>query len=115
MAEGESRILQLAPGDNVAVAIREIEAGDVVKIHGREIPMPQTLQVGHKFAARRIEAGETIVKYGTPIGRATIDIAAGEHLHAQNTVDDVPKPKPAPRAAAEANGQDTDSTTDDQA
>ncbi|WP_178130597.1 UxaA family hydrolase [Reyranella sp. CPCC 100927] len=114
MAEGESRILQLAPGDNVAVAIREIEAGDVVKIHGREIPMPQTLQVGHKFAARRIEAGETIVKYGTPIGRATIDIAAGEHLHAQNTVDDVPKPKAAPRAA-EADGQETHSPTDDQA
>lgn len=88
MAESESRILQLAPGDNVAVAIREIEAGDVVRIHGREITMPQTLQVGHKFAARRIEAGEAVVKYGTPIGRALADIAAGEAVHAQNVGDD---------------------------
>jgi altronate hydrolase len=84
MADSESRILQLAPGDNVAVAVREIEAGEVVRIQGRQIPMPQTLQAGHKFAARRIEAGETIVKYGTPIGRALADIAAGEHLNAGN-------------------------------
>lgn len=84
MADGESRILQLAPGDNLAVAIREIEAGDVVRIHGREIAIAQTLQVGHKFAARRIEAGETLVKYGTPIGRATCDIAAGELVQAHN-------------------------------
>ncbi|HKU99619.1 MAG TPA: UxaA family hydrolase [Vineibacter sp.] len=109
MAEGESRILQLAPGDNVAVAIREIEAGDVVKIHGREIPMPQTLQVGHKFAARRIEAGETIVKYGTPIGRATADIAAGEHLHAQNMAEE---PGSTPRRERQAERQET---TDEEA
>jgi altronate hydrolase len=88
MADGESRILQLAPGDNVAVAIREIEAGDVVRIHGREIPVPQTLLVGHKFAARHIEAGETVVKYGTKIGRATADIAAGQALDAHNVSDD---------------------------
>jgi altronate hydrolase len=85
MADGESRILQLAPGDNVAVVVREIEAGEIVRIQGREIPMPQTLQAGHKFAARRIEAGETILKYGAPIGRALTDIAAGEPLNAGNT------------------------------
>lgn len=88
MAEGDARILQLAPGDNVAVAIREIEAGEIVKIHGREIAMAQTLQVGHKFAARRIEAGEQIVKYGTPIGHALADIVAGEHVHTHNVGDD---------------------------
>ena len=88
MAEGESRILQLAPGDNVAVAIREIEAGEVVRIHGREIAIPQTLQVGHKFAVRRIEAGETVMKYGTPVGRATADIAAGEPVHTHSVTGD---------------------------
>ncbi len=105
MADSESRILQLAPGDNVAVAIREIEAGDVVKIHGREIPVPQTLQVGHKFAARRIEAGEAIVKYGTAIGRALVDITAGEHVHNHNVAaDDKPKARrdeAAPQSPAE--------------
>jgi altronate hydrolase len=87
MAEGDSRILQLAPGDNVAVAIREIETGEIVKIHGREIAMLQTVQVGHKFAARRIDAGEAIVKYGTTIGHALADIPAGEAVHAQNVGD----------------------------
>jgi altronate hydrolase len=88
MAGGEARILQLAPGDNVAVAIREIGAGDVVRVHGREIAVPQTLQVGHKFAARHIEAGEDVVKYGTTIGRAMSDIAPGEPLDAHNVSDE---------------------------
>jgi altronate hydrolase len=87
MSDGESRILQLAPGDNVAVAVREIEAGEVVRIHGREIALPQTVQVGNKFAARRIEAGEAMVKYGTTIGHAAADIAAGEPVTARNVTE----------------------------
>jgi altronate hydrolase len=87
MSDGESRILQLAPGDNVAVAVREIEAGEVVRIHGREIALPQTVQVGNKFAARRIEAGEAMVKYGTTIGHAASDIAAGEPVTARNVTE----------------------------
>ncbi|QQS12239.1 MAG: UxaA family hydrolase [Rhodospirillales bacterium] len=85
MADGDSRILQLAPGDNVAVAIHEIEAGETVRIHGREIAVPRTLPVGGKFAARRIETGEPLVKYGTTIGRATADIAVGAPLDSTNT------------------------------
>jgi hypothetical protein len=83
MAEGEARILQLAPATMSPWRSREIGAGEVVRIHGREIPVPQTLS-GHKFAARHIEAGENVVKYGTTIGRATSDIAAGEALDTSN-------------------------------
>ena len=39
---------------------------------------------GHKYAARDIEAGENIVKYGSPIGHATVPIKAGEHVHTHN-------------------------------
>ena len=39
---------------------------------------------GHKYALRDIAAGENIVKYGMPIGRATCAIAKGGHVHVHN-------------------------------
>ncbi len=39
---------------------------------------------GHKYALRDIKCGENIIKYGNPIGHATSDIKAGEHVHTHN-------------------------------
>ena len=39
---------------------------------------------GHKYALRAIAAGENVIKYGSPIGHATSDIAMGEHVHTHN-------------------------------
>ena len=39
---------------------------------------------GHKYARRAIAAGENVIKYGSPIGHATRDIRAGEHVHTHN-------------------------------
>lgn len=39
---------------------------------------------GHKVALRPIGRGEPVVKYGVAIGRATRDIAAGDHVHVHN-------------------------------
>ncbi len=42
------------------------------------------LSDGHKYALCDIAAGENIIKYGNPIGHATADIKAGEHIHTHN-------------------------------
>lgn len=39
---------------------------------------------GHKYALRDITKGENVIKYGNPIGHATADIKAGEHVHTHN-------------------------------
>lgn len=39
---------------------------------------------GHKYARRDIACGETIIKYGNPIGHAICDIHIGEHVHSHN-------------------------------
>ncbi len=39
---------------------------------------------GHKYALRAIAAGEDVIKYGMPIGRARCGIAPGEHVHVHN-------------------------------
>ncbi len=42
------------------------------------------LESGHKRARCDIAQGELVIKYGYPIGRATQDIRAGEHVHSHN-------------------------------
>lgn len=39
---------------------------------------------GHKYACVNIKQGENVIKYGSPIGHATADIAIGEHVHTHN-------------------------------
>jgi hypothetical protein len=79
-----SGALLLAPGDNIAIATAELPAGTRRHISGYEIELKSAVDVGHKFALRRIAAGERIVKYGAPIGRATRDIEPGEYIHTHN-------------------------------
>ena len=41
---------------------------------------------GHKVAAADIACGGAIVKYGEVVGRATQEIARGDHVHVHNVV-----------------------------
>jgi altronate dehydratase small subunit len=80
----DSGALYLAPGDNIAVATRELAAGNTVDIDDATIELKSTVDVGHKFAIHPISEGSRIVKYGAPIGIATADIAPGEYVHIHN-------------------------------
>lgn len=42
------------------------------------------LDTGHKKAKRDIKKGETVIKYGCPIGHATRDIKKDETVHTDN-------------------------------
>lgn len=42
------------------------------------------LDNGHKYAIRNIAKGETVIKYGFPIGIAKEDIKIDEHIHTHN-------------------------------
>ena len=44
----------------------------------------EVLDNGHKYAVRKIAKGENVIKYGSPIGHATVDIKKGEHVHTHN-------------------------------
>ena len=74
--------------DNVATALRDIEAGEEVTIgmgeEERLIQVRGSIPYGHKFAVRDIAQGEDIIKYGEVIGRATSIIPFGTHAHIQN-------------------------------
>ncbi|MDQ3623094.1 MAG: UxaA family hydrolase [Verrucomicrobiota bacterium] len=68
--------------------ISPLESGEQIRVGDEAIVVKTRLPIGHKIAARSIAAGEKILKYGAPIGSATADIAAGEHVHTHNLKSD---------------------------
>ena len=76
--------IQLSGNDNVAVARQDLAAGTSVSVGGATLTLHQAIPSGHKFALQAIALGDTVRKYGQPIGVATADIAVGDHVHVQN-------------------------------
>lgn len=77
-------IIKIHPLDNVAVALQDLAADDVLDIGEFHVKLAQPVARGHKFALTAIEPGQMIVKYGLPIGHALTLIQPGEHIHSQN-------------------------------
>jgi altronate dehydratase len=73
-------------GDNVAIALDDISAGEAPLKGGRTGTLALTGDVpyGHKAALVNIKVGEYIVKHGHPIGIATKDIPKGTWAHVHN-------------------------------
>jgi (2R)-sulfolactate sulfo-lyase subunit alpha len=42
------------------------------------------IPIGHKFAIRDLNEGETVIKYNTDIGRMVQPAGTGEHVHVHN-------------------------------
>ena len=67
-----------APGDNVAMATRRLEAGTRVSYEGSEITVGHTVLEGHRFAVEPIAKGGSAL-WGLRFGRAMRDIAPGDY------------------------------------
>lgn len=75
--------------DNVLVLTDDIQAGEHNTCGEMEFYFPRSIDMGHKVAARYIEAGEKIIKYGVSIGFATKMIQMGDHVHLHNMKSEV--------------------------
>ena len=76
--------LLISDRDNVATALEALEPGRALDIAGRSIVIAERIPSGHKVALQPIGAGDAVIKYGNPIGTATIAIAPGQHVHVHN-------------------------------
>jgi len=101
--------VHLRPGDNIAVAARNIDRGLTVQVNGSSLTSAVRIPLGHKMAVRPIKKGDAVYKYGQIIGFATEDILPGGHVHVHNVrADDFERDyafcrdRPAPPAAVDA-------------
>lgn len=77
---------RIAPRDDVAVALRDLAAGERVRIDEQFVELIDAVPRGHKFALHAIAPAQPVRKYGWPIGSATAPISAGVHVHSHNVV-----------------------------
>ena len=74
----------ISAADNVATALEALEPGRTVRIGAVTITTTEMIPRGHKVALRAIGSGDRVIKYGSPIGNASSDIAPGAHVHTHN-------------------------------
>ena len=74
------RVIKINETDNVAVALCDLEQGEIH--YG--VTLSEKIPNGHKFAVSDIPAGGKIIKCGNPVASAKTDIPAGAHVHTHN-------------------------------
>ena len=85
-----SRVLILNPADDIAVALDDIAAGTTPD--GLNAPARADIATGHKIARHDVAEGGLVRRYGQVIGRASMPITAGDHVHVHNLImDDGPR------------------------
>lgn len=73
--------LKINASDNVAVAIEPLKAGEQISVSGDTVIVNEDIPAGHKIALKDFTEGEDIIKYGYPIGHATVAIKRGDWIN----------------------------------
>jgi altronate dehydratase small subunit len=76
--------LRLSDDDTVVTAVADLESGSDIPFDGDSVELVEAVPFGHKVALVGHDAGDTVVKYGETIGRATDRIEPGEWVHTHN-------------------------------
>jgi hypothetical protein len=78
------RAYQLNPLDNVAVALADLEPGEVLDLPSGPVLVGAPVPFGHKVAVASVASGDAVRKYGEVIGLASMPIKPGDHVHTHN-------------------------------
>jgi altronate dehydratase small subunit len=86
--EKQRECLILHERDNTVTALKDLSKGTNLSIHaeGDRWTLLDDIPYAHKFARCLIPAESEVLKYGEVIGRATVDIQPGAHVHVHNVV-----------------------------
>ncbi len=77
-------VVRLDASDSVGLTRADLATGQVIDVDGNSLRVRDAIPRGHKVALADLAAGTEVRKYGQPIGLATRDILAGEHVHEHN-------------------------------
>lgn len=78
------RVLKIHPDDNVLVALQELRRGEIIEYKGRSYLLPETIHAKHKFFTEDLAAGDSIVMYGTLVGKVQYDVKEGMRMNVDN-------------------------------
>ncbi len=78
----------IEPGDNLAVALIDLIAGQQITIDDETIQLVTDIPAKHKFACETFPTGHRAVMYGVTVGIATAEIPKGGLIHTENLAHD---------------------------
>jgi altronate hydrolase len=70
-------VLKVHPADNVIVALRDLQKGEVIEFEGNQFVMQQKVEAKHKFYTEDIPKGGEVKMYGVLVGKVTEDVKRG--------------------------------------
>jgi altronate dehydratase small subunit len=84
----KKKTIVINPKDNVATALDDLKAGEVIQeeVNGikKNIKLNQDIPFGHKLGIKEIPAESPVIKYGEVIGTASMAIKSGDSVHIHN-------------------------------
>ncbi len=78
------KTLQIHSKDNVLVALQDLQAGETITFVQKEITLKTAVPAKHKFAIDDLCKGDLVYMYGGIVGKAMVEIQAGEALTTSN-------------------------------
>lgn len=79
-----SRLFKIHPKDNVAVALSDVNAGEIIDVDGHTVTIKQAVSKAQKVALAPLYLDDLVIKYGSPIGHVTTPILLGGLVNETN-------------------------------
>jgi altronate hydrolase len=80
----QKKLIKVHPSDNVAVALVNLTAGEMVDFEGEAIAILSDVKAKHKISLTKLEKGNRILMYGVLVGKANDLIEKGDVLTIKN-------------------------------
>jgi altronate hydrolase len=77
-------VLQLNPKDNLLVALRDLQQGEIVSHGDNFYNLVSKVPAKHKFSVHDLAVGDPVVMYGVKVGIVVVPIREGEAITSQN-------------------------------
>src|SRR2546423_8239313 len=78
------KVTKVHPGDNVLVALTNLEEGETVVYNGSQYKLPGRVPAKHKFVTTDLQPGDEIKMYGVLVGKAEKLIPKGGVITTSN-------------------------------
>lgn len=77
-------VLKVHPKDNVIVALRDLEKGELIAFEGTQYEMLEKVQAKHKFYTEDLPIGSEVIMYGVLVGKVQYDVKKGGLMTTDN-------------------------------
>jgi altronate hydrolase len=77
--------LKIHSGDNVLVALKDLPSGTSFSLENEVLVLPQDVPAKHKFYINSMNEGDSVIMYGTLVGKVQANIPKGGLMTTENT------------------------------